>query len=43
MFLKKDILPHAGEIRAKWEGFRQKELWTLEVNAMLEVNRPYII
>ena len=43
MFIKRDILPHAAEIREKWEGFRVKELWTLEVNELFEVNRPYII
>ena len=43
MFIRKDILPNVGDIKERWDGFRQKELWTLEVNEMFEVNRPNII
>lgn len=43
MLLRKDILPNVDEIKEKWEGFRQKQLWTLEVNEMFEANKPMIV
>jgi len=43
MFIRKDILPAVPEIREKWDGFRQNELWTLEVNEMFEVNKGMIV
>ena len=42
MFLRKDIIPNAEEVKEKWDGFRQKQLWTLEVNEMFEYNLGFI-
>ena len=43
MFMRKDIRPNAKEIQEKWQGFRQNQMWSIEVNEMLEANMKHII
>ena len=39
MFIRKDIIANFKEIKDMWQGFREKKLWTLEVNEMFEINK----
>jgi len=39
MFIRKDIIANFKEIKDKWQGFREKKLWTLEVNEVFESNK----
>lgn len=40
MLLDKDINPHASEIIEEWDHFRQRRLWTIEVNDIFKPNIP---